>query len=317
MDSRPSMLKRRRLLTAAGGTVAASVAGCLGDTSDDADTDNSDTTSNDGSARNDRATVIAHRGFADTYPENTVEAFELAVEGEPDDGADRRGADWIELDVFPTSDGEVVVFHDDRLEDLTDTSGTIYELPAEDVLSAEVLQSGATIPTLADALDAIPKEVGVNIDIKRGEAIPSGRVADPGEQREAWEWLDTVVEIATEQDNEILYSSFWEGALYALDEIDPDLSTAYIFSASISDGLDVTDEYEADAISAPMRMIDRAPFFDPSHQLIDLVAEAHERDLPIHVWTVNTWYEVEQLIDAGVDGLFLDYAEIVRWGGLQ
>lgn len=312
MGPRPSMLRRRAFLTAAGGTVATGTVGCLDGTGEHVPREVDDL------ERNERATVIAHRGFADSYPENTVEAFELAVQGETDDAADRRAADWIELDVMPTSDGEIVVFHDEQLGGLTDVQGVVHQLAADEVLSAEVLASGATVPTFSAAMDAIPAEVGVNVDVKSGsDRVQRGRVSDPSEEREEWAWLETVIDIAADQDNELLLSSFWEGALFAIRQLDPELPIAYIFSGSIDGGLAVTDEYEAAAISAPIQMIDRAPFFDPSYEQIDLVGAAHDRDLPIHGWTLDTWYEVEQVTAAGLDGLFLDYAEIVRWGGRE
>ncbi|MDJ1432138.1 glycerophosphodiester phosphodiesterase [Halostagnicola sp. A-GB9-2] len=273
----------------------------------------------DPNARDDRATVIAHRGFAGAYPENTVGAFELATQGGTDDAANRRRADWVELDVYPTLEGDIAVFHDTELDDLTDIEGAVYETPAETVFEAEVLESGQTVPSLDEAMDAIPAETGVNIDLKEGSPdVQFGRVEDPATEREEWEWLETVVEIATDYENELLFSTFWEGALATLTEIAPDVPVAYLLSASIEEGIAVTDEYDVDAINPPLDMICRTPFFDDgAYESIDLIAEAHDRDLPVNVWTINTWYEAERLLEAGVDGLILDYSEIVRWGALE
>ncbi|MFU8866727.1 glycerophosphodiester phosphodiesterase [Natronococcus sp.] len=313
MQENPSMLNRRRFLAGTGAAAvgaAAASGSASARTGDEAERDD---------GRKDRATVIAHRGFADTYPENTVAAFEQAVRGSSNDAADRRGADWIELDVFPTCDGEIAVFHDTELGDLTDTDGVLYETPASEVFAAEVLESGQTVPSLTEAMEAIPPNVGVNIDIKEGSPdVEFGRVDDPEAEREEWEWLETVVDVATDYDNELLLSTFWEGALATVRDIAPDVPAAYLLYDSIQEGLDVTDEYDTDGVNPPLEMIYGTPFFDDeTYEEIDVVAEAHARDLPVNVWTINTWYEVEQLIEAGVDGLFLDYSEIVRWGGLQ
>ena len=315
------MLRRRGLLVAAS-CAGAAVAGCLDGTEDERDVgeeadapSDAITAAADHYEFDDRPTAIAHRGFAGTYPENTIDAFEASV-GQPADDALPRRADWIELDVFPTSDGEIVVFHDEELNGLTDVRGVIYETPSADVLSAEVLQSGTTVPTLADAMAAIPDDIGVNVDVKNGSgAVERGRVADPGGEREEWAWLETVVDVVSEYGNDVLCSSFWEGALFALREIDPDMPIAYIFSESIREGLSVTDDYDAAAVSAPVRMILGTPYFDATgHAAIDLVEEAHDRGLPIHVWTVETWHQAEQLNAVGVDGLFLDYPGAVQWG---
>ncbi len=312
MPAPVSMLNRRQFI---GGVGAAAAGATIGSTSASADEGDSTDETN----RNHRATVIAHRGFADTYPENTVAAFEQSVIGDGDDASDRRAADWIELDVFPTCDGEIAVFHDEELSDLTDTDGVLYETPAETAFAAEVLESGQTVPSLAESMEVIPDDVGVNIDIKNGSPdVEFGRVDDPSSEREEWAWLETVIDVATEYGNELLLSTFWEGALATVREIDPEIPAAYLLSESIEEGLDVTDEYDCEAINPPLSMILGTPFFDDeSFSEIDIVAEAHDRDVPVNVWTINEWYEVERLIDAGVDGLFLDYAEIVRFGALS
>jgi glycerophosphoryl diester phosphodiesterase len=312
MEDTPSMLNRRRFVAGTGAAVAGAVAASTGVGASEGNAPETN------AGRNDRATVIAHRGFADTYPENTVAAFEQSVKGGANDRAQRRGADWIELDVFPTADGDIAVFHDTELGDLTDTEGVLYETPSDEVFDAEVLDSGQTVPTLSEAMEVIPRNVGVNIDIKEGsDDVQFGRVDDPEAEREEWEWLETVVDITTSYDNELLFSTFWEGALATVRDIDSDLPAAYLLYESIQEGLDVTDKYDTDGINPPLDMIYGTPFFDDdAYEEIDIVTEAHERDLPVNVWTINTWYEVEQLIDAGVDGLFLDYSEIVRWGAL-
>ncbi|MEM4781824.1 MAG: glycerophosphodiester phosphodiesterase, partial [Halalkalicoccus sp.] len=227
--------------------------------------------------------------------------------------------DWIELDVFPTCDGEIAVFHDEVLGDLTDTEGVIYEQPAETVLSAEVLESGQTVPTLHESMDVIPPEIGVNIDIKNGSPdVAFGRIEDPEAERERWTWLETVVEIASGYENELLFSTFWEGALATVREIAPEIPAAYLLSESIDEGLAVTEEYGCEAINPPLDMIQGTPFFDgEAYEDTDLVAEAHELGVPVNVWTINTWYECERLIEAGVDGLIADYSELLRWGASQ
>ena len=139
-----SMLDRRTFVAGAGAVLGGGAVGTArgGDVAPDT---------------SERPTVVAHRGFGDVYPENTVGAFEFASEGVTDDAADRRRADWIELDVRPTREGEIAVFHDENLEDLTDAAGVIYEQPAETVFSAEVLESGETVPTLRESMEAIPR----------------------------------------------------------------------------------------------------------------------------------------------------------------
>ena len=303
MPETTSMLKRRTFVAGAGAVLGTGTLGTV-------------RAHETGPEVTERPTVVAHRGFADVYPENTVGAFEFASEGWTDDAADRRRADWIELDVRPTADGEIVVFHDEELGDLTDADGVIYDQPAETVLSAEVLESGQTIPTLRESMEAIPPEIGVNIDVKNGsENVEFGRVENAESEREEWRWLETVIDIATDYDNELLFSTFWERALATIRDVAPRIAVAYNFSESIEEGLAVTAEYDCETINPPLSMIQGTPFFEENEfEDIDLVRVAHELGVPVNVWTINTWYECERLLDAGVDGLIMDYSELLRWG---
>ena len=220
--------------------------------------------------------------------------------------------------MYPTCDGEIAVFHDEELGDLTDTEGIVYEQFAETVFSAEVLESGQTIPTLRESMNAIPEKISVNIDIKAGSPdVEMGRVEDPEAEREEWEWLETVVDVASEYDNELLFSTFWEGALATVRELAPEIPAAYLLDESIEEGLAVTEKYDCEAINPPLEMIQGTPFFEEEYEDIDLVSEAHSLGVPVNVWTINTWYECERLLDVGVDGLITDYSELLRWGASQ
>ena len=72
--------------------------------------------------------VFAHRGSSGTYPENTMLAFEKAVE---------EGCDGIELDVQLTKDGQVVVIHDEELERTTGTKGFVRDYTLEELKKFE------------------------------------------------------------------------------------------------------------------------------------------------------------------------------------
>ena len=105
--------------------------------------------------------VIAHRGASATAPENTIAAFNAAA----------PWADFVELDVHKSSDGELVVIHDDTVDRTTNGTGsvasmTLAQLQALDAGSkADASFSSAKIPTLAQAITAI-KATGAKIDRK-------------------------------------------------------------------------------------------------------------------------------------------------------
>lgn len=266
--------------------------------------------------------LIAHRGFAGENPENTVRAVEAA--------AGSGGADWVEIDVSPTADGDPVVCHDAALSGrggplgtpadrgLTDATGLVWETDTATVTAAEVLDSGETVPLLATLLDAVPERVGVNIELKFPDGGPvgdhAGGTLDPdalAARRAAWRpFVERVLETAEARDGDLLVSSFHEGALAATREIS-NVPVAPLFSEAVSDGLKLARRYDAAAVHPPIDAVRGTPFFDASRfGDADVVAAAHDAGRAVNVWTVETWYEAARLESAGVDGVIADYSVV-------
>lgn len=265
-------------------------------------------------------TLIAHRGFAGENPENTSAAVRAATR---EDGSGGR-ADMIELDVVPTADGDVVVFHDDHLAGrdgtgmgLTDTSGVVWETGTETVTSAKVLQTEETVPKLDDVLESIPNDVDVNIELKNpgstalrfDEKLTSDELET---QQEIWRpFVTHVVDIVEGYDHEVIFSSFYEAALAVVSEQSM-ASVAPLLWESIEDGFAIAEAYDADAIHPPVAMICGTPFFDDSRfGDANLVRRARTQDRAVNVWTVESWYQADRLIEAGVDGLIADYSTLL------
>jgi glycerophosphoryl diester phosphodiesterase len=116
---------------------------------------------------------IAHRGGAAIAPENTLVAFRAAVE--------RYGTDMLELDVQPTADGELVVFHDDTLDRCTDGSGPVAAHTLAQIRRLDAgyrfardgafpfRGQGVGVPTLREVLRAFP-DLRLNVELKRAGA---------------------------------------------------------------------------------------------------------------------------------------------------
>jgi len=282
----------------------------------------------------DEPTLIAHRGFVGENPENTIAAVRAATRSEqsvtPDDGVARTTgsrADFVEIDTVPTADGDVVAFHPEdlagrRVEDggrpLTDATGAVWETNTAAVTTAEVLNSGECVPLLTEMLDAIPADIGINIELKNpgypdprpGEALDEAALAD---RRAVWcPFIDRIAEAIDGCDNEILLSSFFEAGLATARERTTH-PVAVLFDDSISDGLTLAERYDAAAVHPRIEMIRGTPFFDESRFAdIDLIAAAHESDRFVNVWTVKTWYQAARLSAVGVDGLIADYSTVLR-----
>lgn len=284
-------------------------------------------------APDDGSALIAHRGFAGENPENTVAAVEAAAHADTVRSEARsRRADAVEIDVQPTADGDVIVFHDDRLggeatadgftdpdAGLTDAGGVVWETDTATVTGAEVLDSGETVPRLCEVLDAIPSDVGVNVELKnpgRGDLRPGEKLtgAALAERTAAWRpFVDSVLSVAGEYDHPFLFSSFCEGALAAVRERS-DEPVAAIGWESVDDVLAVAREHDAAAVHPPVSMIRRTPFFDAERfdDDVDLLAAAHDVGRDVNVWTVSTWHQAARLEAAGVDGVIADYSTVLR-----
>ncbi|ATW88702.1 glycerophosphoryl diester phosphodiesterase [Halohasta litchfieldiae] len=258
--------------------------------------------------------VIAHRGFAGIYPENTV----AAVEGSVADGR----ASTVEVDVMPTADGEIVVFHDDDLSRLTNApdsvSGTnIWELPYDRITGYSVLGTTQSVPLLTDVLAAIPPEFSINIELKNPgcEKLRFAETLDEAALDAAtdrWRsFVGSVVDLATDSDHELLVSSFYEGALAAIREIDPSIPIASVFYDSVDTGLELSRRYDVEAIHPPWNMVTGSTLPDApvsgSFDDVDLVDIAHEEGRQVNAWTVTTWHQAAELQQAGVDGVITDY----------
>jgi glycerophosphoryl diester phosphodiesterase len=105
--------------------------------------------------------VLGHRGYSAKYPENTLLAFKKAIEA---------GADGVELDVWLTKDGEVVVIHDETVDRVSNGTGKVKEMTLDE-LKALDFGNGEKIPTLEEVFEALPGDVVINIEIKDIDAV--------------------------------------------------------------------------------------------------------------------------------------------------
>lgn len=252
-----------------------------------------------------RPTVFAHRGFAGTFPENTVAALEGAV---------RAGADAVEIDVQPTADGDVVVFHDRRLDGpegggLTDETGVVWEQPTETVTAAAVMNTDECVPLLSDVLGVVPEGVTVNIELKNpgSDAVRPGESLDAKARstaRERWRpFVDTVQSVVAESDCDVLYSSFCEGALGALEAGGTAQRVAALFAPNCTEaGVAVARRYGVDAIHPPVEALD-----DSVRRVAD------ELGADCNVWTVRDWQTARAGLSRGADGIIADYPGLLDY----
>ncbi|HEX6819629.1 MAG TPA: glycerophosphodiester phosphodiesterase family protein [Ktedonobacterales bacterium] len=240
----------------------------------------------------------AHRGARAYLPENTLPAFELALD---------LGAEGIECDVQRTHDGELIIIHDATLDRTTNGTGLVAAAPFDVIraLNAGVRKGvRAQVPTLTETLSlARDRGARLNLEIKGesvAESIGTAETVEPVLRALAGdsdEWAG----------NRLLVSSFELPAVRLLKERLPWLHTAALCAGSEwrgrpagRDMVAVARELGAEAIHPALNLL--TP---------DLIHRAHEAGLRVNVWTVNLVPSIRRLIALGVDGLFSDFPERV------
>lgn len=228
--------------------------------------------------------ITYHRGYSSRAPENTMAAFEAALE----DGSPR-----IELDVQMTADGVAVVTHDTSLRRCTGCNANIYDLPYAQVQQLDAGRwfhrqfAGAYIPTLEEVLALCKGKAELNIEIKPSTFTPTLE-AETVRLIHAYDYgADCVV---TSQSYETLCK------VKELDP-DPDITTGYILA------LGVGTYYDLPA----------ADFFSVESTFITagMVQQIHLRGKTISAWTINRQQDAEKLLQLGVDDLITDKPEII------
>ena len=226
--------------------------------------------------------ITYHRGYSSRAPENTMAAFEAALE---------HGSPRIELDVQMTADGVAVVTHDTSLRRCTGYSANIYDLPYAQVQQLDAGRwfhrqfTGSYIPTLEEVLALCKGKAELNIEIKPSTFTPTLE-AETVRLIHAYDYgSDCVV---TSQSYETLCK---------VKELDPDITTGYILA------LGVGTYYDLPA----------ADFFSVESTFITagMVQQIHLRGKTISAWTINRQQDAEKLLQLGVDDLITDKPEII------
>ncbi len=227
-----------------------------------------------------RPLVIAHRGASGHRRENTLEAYELAVE---------QRADMIEIDLHRTRDAATVVIHDERPTGLAAPEigrATLAEVRALD------LGDGARIPTFDEVLDAFGPRIALNVELKRGTGGPY-----PGLAAEAARAVARRGLLA-----QTLFSSFDDAYLAALAQSEPAARRALLLDLrSAARPLERARSVGAEAINPWLGLATR-----------ELVDAAHAEGLAVYVFTVNREEDMRRLLGLGVDGIFTDYPDRLR-----
>jgi glycerophosphoryl diester phosphodiesterase len=239
--------------------------------------------------------LIAHRGGRGLAPENTLAAFQQAVEV--------WGADMIELDLQASADGHAMVIHDPTVDRTTHGSGTVAETTRAELQKLDAgyhftadgktypfRDQGVTIPTIDEVLDQFPKtrftvelktaaaQRGLSAAVKRTQS--ANRVIIAGERR-------------------AFRSDFadYSGPMSACRE------EALPFYVLHRLRLSFFGRVPAHVVQMP-EYLGRTRALTPR-----LIRELHAIGVQVHAWTINEIADMKRLLDWGIDGIVTDYPD--------
>ncbi len=230
----------------------------------------------------DTVTVVAHRGAAGRAPENTLASMHMAIED---------GADWLEIDVQESADGEVVVIHDSDFMKLANEAtkvwnGSLAEIREIDVGSWFDPQfSGERVPTLAEVLELARGKAHVVIELKYY-----------GHDQQLEQRVIDIVEQLGMTDDVAIMSLKYEG-IQKVRALRPDWPVGLLSATAIGNlaKLDVDFLAVATGLATP-----------------GFIRRSQDQGKQVFVWTVNDAVSLSRMMSLGVDGIITDEPALAR-----
>jgi len=223
--------------------------------------------------------VIAHRGASADAPENTLAAFQLALE---------YGADGIELDVMLSLDGQLVVIHDDTVNRTTDGSGRVRDMTLEE-LQAFNAGNGQKIPSLSEVFDLFGGKFLINIELKNYSSLFDSLPVQVAELVKEYELEETVI-----------ISSFNPFNLPRFRRRLPEVKL----------GLLTQPDQAQRWLWRLIRYDALHPYFNDVDET--LVSALHARNRQVNVWTVDEPDEIRRLAALCVDSIITNVPKSAR-----
>jgi glycerophosphoryl diester phosphodiesterase len=240
--------------------------------------------------------VMAHRGGRGLWPENTLYAFERAVES---------GVDILEMDIHSTKDGTIILLHDSTVDRTTDGTGPVndinltdlkklnagYHWTADEGLTYPYRSQNIVVPTLEEVFLAFP-DFHLNIEIKQTQPPITGPLCE------------TIREF--NMVNNVLIASFNMDTIKEFRNTCPEVATTagenevrmlYVLSRL----------YLGKLYNPPAEAVQVPEYRGDIHVATDrFVRAAHNRNIAVHVWTINDKSDMLRMLDIGVDGIITD-----------
>mgnify|MGYP002519714850 FL=1 len=232
--------------------------------------------------------VWAHRGASGYAPENTLAAFQKAVD---------LGADGVELDIQLTKDDQIVVIHDETIDRTCDGKGwvkdyTLEELRAFNYNRTKPEYEHADIPTMREVFELLkPTGLFINIEIKTGVVF--------------YEKIEEKILALTKEmgmEDRVCYSSFNHYTVTRIHELKPDAEVGFLYADGPIDMPSYGVKHGVNALHPALYNL----------QYDGFVKECKEKGLKLNVWTVNERPYMEMCCQYGVDAIITNYPDIAK-----
>jgi glycerophosphoryl diester phosphodiesterase len=220
---------------------------------------------------------IAHRGAKGYEPENTLRSFQKALD---------LNADGIELDVHLSSDGHIIVIHDETIDRTTNGKGSVNAFSLSE-LKTFLIDGTYQIPTLIEVFDLVDKKSLINIELKGlGTA---GKVVDLIEEYisdKNWNYKNFIV------------SSFDWDLLQETSSLNSNILIGVLTEEDLDKALAFAESIKAHAIH-------------PDYQLLNAenVKQMQEQGFLVFPWTVDEKEDIQKIKSYNVDGIISDFPD--------
>ncbi|AWZ48009.1 hypothetical protein C3495_03920 [Clostridiaceae bacterium 14S0207] len=226
--------------------------------------------------------ITAHRGNSSVAPENTLSAIKSAID---------VNADFAEIDVQETKDGNLVLTHDSNFKRISNIDKNVYDVTLKEIKTYDVgsnfspVFKGEKIPTLEEAIKLSKNKIKLNIEIKLN-----------GHEKN----LVTSVVNLIEKENFIdqcVVTSLDYDVLKEVRKLNPNIKIGYIMFVALGN----LSSMDVDFYSIERTNVTKA-----------FVKRAHNLGRQVHVWTVDDETDANSLIDMKVDNIITNYPKLMR-----
>ena len=214
--------------------------------------------------------------------ENTIESVKKAIQ---------LNVDGIEIDVFKSKTGELVVYHDPFLSRLSNSNAFIEQISLDSIKKVE-LKGGLSIPTLKEVIDIIPEKIFLNIELKGSNT--------------ALETNEVIIEYLKEfnlQPSKFIISSFRWDELKKFRDLNKDIPIAILVDSlyKIDNAIKLAKEINAIALNPNNKFITKK-----------IVNKIQSNNIRVFPYTINTASNIKRMKLMGVDAIITDYPERIN-----